>query len=247
MKETSIGRIFVLFTTMLLLAPCPAFCAQTDGDAARETRVLLMGDSIMIQLARAIERELAGKPGYEVTSAPSLGTGLARLDLFDWHRRIEEMTGDGITDILVMMIGTNDKQPMRTDAKTILQPHDAAWSVEYARRVARSMDIMIENAVKHIIWIELPDMREKRLQQDALEINSIIEREADARPGVIFLPSKHLLSRAPGTYSHYVLQDDGMPLRVRSDGVHLNRAGADLLGSYIVSHITSILNGSKTP
>lgn len=241
MKKSRLNQLSAMLAIPLLLTLCLPLGGQTNSTAPREIRVLLMGDSIMIQLARSIERELAGRPGYKVTSFPSLGTGLARLDLFDWLKKTEELTQDGLTDFLVVMIGANDRQAMRTGATTILQPSDsAAWSAEYARRVGKAMDIMIKNKVKHVLWMELPDMRDPKTQNDVLQINAIFKQEAAARPGVAFVPCKQLLSRKPGTYSSYIMQSSGMPLTVRyDDGVHLNRAGADLLGNFIVAQMTN--------
>ena len=247
MNPPRLSTIGALLTVTWLLPLCPSLCDQTNTTMPPgEIHVLLLGDSIMVQLGRSIERELAGRPGYKVTSFPSLGTGLARMDLFDWLKKIEEMTQDGLTDYLVMMIGINDKQAMRTDV-AILQPYDNAWGTEYARRVGKAMDIMIKNKVKHIFWIELPDMRDQKLQNDVLQINAIIKKEADMRPGVVFMPCKQVLSRKPGTYSNYILQNDGMPLPVRDGGVHLNRAGADLLADFIIAHMTNTCPPTGTP
>lgn len=247
MKKSSLNTIGALLAVASLLTLCPALCGQTNNAASpREIRVLLLGDSIMVQLSRSFERKLAGRPGYKVTSFPLLGTGLARMDLFDWLNKIDDMTRDGLTDFLVMMIGVNDKQAMRTDTG-ILQPNDSAWSAEYAGRVGKAMDIMIKNKVKHVLWIELPDMRDKKVQTDTLQINAIIKKEAEARPGVAFVPCKQLLSRKPGTYSSYLMQSDGMPLPVRDGGVHLNRTGADLLADFIIAQMTNNCDTAGMP
>ncbi len=209
--------------------------ALTPGARADVNRVLLMGDSIMVAGARSMEREIRRlAPAVRVHTFTSLGSGLARLDAFDWHAKFREMVEAHQPDTAVVMIGTNDSQPMMGRGETI-RPGSPEWEAEYARRVGEAMDILITGGVNRIFWLELPDMREDRLQEETNLINRLGEREAKKRPQVTFHPTRPTLSLTPGTYSAWVRQPNGMPIEVRDrDGVHLNRPGADRLAAAVI-------------
>jgi hypothetical protein len=232
------------------------------------TRVAIVGDSIMREVARAMERELAKQPEFSVYAFTSLRPGLSRLDLFDWLAKIEAVMKSKQPDIVVIMMGVKDRQAMRIQLKaaisseepdwnqddagndapafTVIQPDAPDWNREYARRVGAAMDIMLTAGVKRIFWIELPDMRSPAIQRDCLLINSLIQKEAASRPKVVFQPSKKLLSQTPGAFSPYIYDANGMPLQIRdAEGVNLDRNGAALLAHEIISHFPETQNDTK--
>ncbi len=210
-------------------------------------RVLVIGDSIMNLLARSIERSLAVSPEVAVTSFTSLGSGLARLDLFDWHGKIEALIREHRPNTLVVMMGANDGQPMQTSGG-VVAPRTPEWEVEYARRVARVFDLAEAGGVKHVFWLELPDMRDTAVQEHADRVNAIFRAETKRREGARFVETRAWLSREPGRFSPYILQKNGMPLEVRSrDGIHLNRAGADLMAERIAPMLKAGLSAQGTP
>lgn len=200
-------------------------------------RVLILGDSIMQAVSRSLERHLSRRDGFGTTSFTHIGTGLARLDLFDWHQRIEEQVEAHQPATVIIMMGANDNQPLRTP-DGIVRLENADWERAYADRAGTAMDIMIQNGVSEVHWIELPDMRDEALQRDVTLINRLVEAEAAKRSQVTFQEIRSLLSRSPGTFSPYIIQDNGMPLDIRAgDGIHLNRRGADLLAEHLIDRI----------
>ncbi len=205
--------------------------------AQAEERVLIVGDSIMQAVSRALQRELTRAGDYRATAYTSIGTGLARMDLFDWNAKIRALVSESKPTIVMIMMGANDNQPMRT-ASGILQMHTPEWDAEYERRVSEAIDIMTNGGVKTVYWMELPDMRDATLQTDVQHINKRIATACATRPAASFQPVRSLLSRTPGTYSPYILQPNGMPLDIRAgDGIHLNRQGADLLAAELVKRL----------
>lgn len=205
--------------------------------AHANTHVLILGDSIMQAVARSLEREIGRRDGATAHAYTSIGTGLARMDLFDWHGQMEKLASEQKPAIVIIMMGANDNQPMRVEGD-VIRPNEPGWAAEYARRAGEAMDIMIRGGAQKVVWVELPDMRDTRLQADVLMINGLVRQEAAKRPQVTFEESRGLLSRTPGTYSPYIIQANGMPLDIRAgDGIHLNRNGADLLAGHLISRI----------
>lgn len=211
--------------------------ASAHGQEA-PTRILIVGDSIMQAVSRSLERQLGRRPGFQAASYTHIGSGLARMDLFDWHEQISGLMEERRPELVLIMMGANDNQPMRVSGDTILRVGTDEWKQEYARRVGGAMEIMLSGGATQVHWLELPDMRDARLQEDVGMINQLVRAEAARRLGVTFQETRSLLSRTVGQYSPYVIQANGMPLDIRSgDGIHLNRQGADLLADHIVRRI----------
>lgn len=225
---------------LLFLLALPAACAatvlaQANGAAAQgKAAFLIMGDSVMKTVSVSLERDLAQSTEFRPVAFTSIGSGLCRLDLLDWHAKIKTLAETETPAAAVILIGSNDNQPMQTE-KGLLQHGSAEWQAEYARRVAKCMDIMIEGGIKNIIWVSMPDMREPDRQEHVLIINNIFSKEAASRPAVVILDTQKIFSREPGKFTTYVVGPDGMPLYVRAqDGIHFNREGANRLAAIII-------------
>lgn len=235
--RTVIGMVMAV-TSMTALAQTNDGAVQAAAPSAVASapqRVLILGDSMMRLLSHSLERELAKHPGVTATTFTSLGSGLARLDAFDWLGKMRSAMEETKADTVIVALGTNDKQALQMNGGGVFQPGDPTWAAEYARRVGAAMDILVRGGARQVIWMELPDMRVAKNQADAMEINAILRREAGTRAIRIF-ETKSILSRKPGTFSPYLIGIDGMPLAVRdADGVHLSRAGADLMAAKLMA------------
>jgi len=205
---------------------------------AAQKNVLVFGDSLMKLVSRSIEKDMDRDPNMDAASIVSIGSGLARLDLFDWNAKIENAVSKINPSIAVAMIGANDNQPMKTDSGIVRLGTDA-WKSEYRKRVAGIIDILSKGGVEKIYWIGLPDVRKEDLQQDLKTINAIIEQEANESSKVEFIDTREMFSMKKGEFSPYILnKKTGMPVHVRSsDGVHLNRKGADMLADVVLERI----------
>ncbi len=223
----------ILLTLTALITP-----AQPT---AKPKRILVIGDSMMQVTAHAFNRRIDRIPEVENRHHTSLGSGLARLDVFDWLAKIQELVDDFDPDATVVWFGANDLQPMQT-ADGVIRPGTPEWSAEYQRRVGVAMDRLSARKGAYVYWLELPDMRDRRIQSDVALINGVLVTAAGNRERAFFVPTRTLLSREPGAYSPYIVGPRGMPVQIRDpDGVHLNRAGADLM----TEHLLELLLGDK--
>lgn len=220
-----------------------AWIAAAGGWAAPEeapappARILIIGDSMMNLPAHALELALAGKSGVATRAYTSIGTGLARLDSFDWMAKTRTLLEEFNPDLTLVWFGTNDRQPMQT-ADRIIKEEEPEWQQEYARRVGALMDLIIAHPAARMMWLELPDMRDDKIQEDVLLINRLVGEEAARRPRVEFFRTRPILGHRPGKFTPYVIGPKGLPVQVRDpDGMHLNRAGADRLAENIVKAI----------
>jgi hypothetical protein len=203
--------------------------------------ILVCGDSMVKIVARSLTREFAGMPAVRLTQIVSIGTGLARPDVFDWPARIREASTDR-PEAVAIMLGANDGQNLRTTAGAVVLDGTPEWSAEYAGRVAGVLAQAKAAGARHILWIGMPDMRERKLHADAQRINEIARAQCAKVEGAEFFDTAPLFSPKPGTYSAYVVQPGGRPLMVRSsDGGHLNADGADLLARAIRARLAELM------
>ncbi|MCF7838395.1 MAG: DUF459 domain-containing protein [Candidatus Marinimicrobia bacterium] len=227
---------FALLTTALILTH-----GQVGHSHAAEApqRILILGDSMMQIPAHSLKLQAERRPGVVTETFTRIGSGITRLDVFDWLSHIATLVETFQPDASIVFLGTNDRQPMKIE-NDVVQPTDPRWEVEYARRIGQAMDLLMGAAGRPVYWLQLPDMKRDETQQDADLINSIFEAEIASRPNVRFFPTRPILSRSPGRYSPYVIGERGLPLNVRAeDGIHLNRAGADLLAAQLVNALWS--------
>ena len=231
-------RAFVLLGCLATAcwAQTPPAAAPVPNATAKAQRILLVGDSLMKGLTLPLENELAKHPGVVTRSCAEIGTGFARLDLFNWHQKISELTKEFSPNIAVLWIGGNDVQPLKT-TKGIFVPGSPEWAGEYAKRVGLAMDLLIAGGVQRIYWMEVPDMRDEQVQTHAEVIRGIQAKEAKQRPEVTWLPARNLLSQTPGKYTQYLITDSG-PMEVRGeDGIHLTARGYKYLAAKLAPSI----------
>jgi len=219
-------NLFILDKTRVLRNIAIIFCLLFAFNVIAAD-VLVMGDSMMKSVAREFKKECS-KRGLSSESFTSIGSGLARLDLLDWHSNAKELVEEHKPSIVLVMMGANDNQTMQGAGATVAFGMPG-WEIEYGRRCGKLMDILLDGGVSKVFWFGLPCMREKKLNVDANAINRIIKQQAAARPKVSYVSTYKMFSKK-GKYSSYIIQKSGMPLDVRtSDGIHLNRNGAKYL------------------
>lgn len=194
--------------------------------------VLIIGDSMMKSVAREFKKECASK-NLSAEAFTSIGSGLARMDLLNWHKKSKELVEENKPSLVLVMMGANDNQSMQGAGAEI--PFGVSgWEIEYGRRCGKMMDILIEGGASRIVWFGLPCMREKKLDKDSRLISRIIKQQAAARKEVTYIPTYKMFSKK-GKYSAYIIKKSGMPLNVRSDdGIHLNSNGA----KYLVDNVS---------
>ena len=208
--------------------------------AAPARSILVCGDSLVKVVARSLTREFAAQPSVTLTQLVSIGTGLARPDVFDWPAQLRQNTATP-PDAVVIMLGANDAQNLQTQARTLAVAGTPEWRAEYSARVAAVLSQLAATGVKHILWIGMPDMRDRNLQEHSGVVNAIVQAECAKIPAAEYMDSTALFSPKPGTYSAYVIQS-GKPVLMRaSDGCHLNADGADLLARTIHDKLAAIL------
>lgn len=229
MKKCLVALSMAVFSAEL------CFASQLPVDSP----VLLIGDSMMRLPGMAVEREMArNRPDVKAHTFAGIGTGLARLDAFDWLAKISELCAEHNPKVAVVALGANDRQPMQLPAgRGIAQPDSDEWVYEYALRIARAMDLFTESGCETIIWLLLPPMRDSVVDQHAAKLNELVTAAAQTRPQVILFDVGSLVAdRRTGGYTERIIDArTAAAVAVRErDGIHLSPQGARLLASALV-------------
>lgn len=222
-------------TTMADRKLLTALAEITPIPPAEQTPVLMIGDSMMRLLGSAMEKELAQKQGIVASSFSSIGTGLARLDAFDWMQKMTELLTERKPMVVVVSLGANDRQVIVSGDGSKLLVGSKEWESEYARRVTQFMDMLQGGGVKHVIWLTLPDMKDPGQQAYAVRVNKIFADIAATHAQVKVFETAPVLAAKAGRFVSYVMGSDGAIVTVRDpDGVHLSTDGARRLAQALV-------------
>lgn len=206
-------------------------------------RLWIAGDSLVVTPGESILRaaEATGAVHGVAPVDGRIATGLGRPDVFDWYRRIRRQLERHEPDAVVLAFGANDDHEVMTGvpgAASLGSFGSEAWIREYRRRVTAVMDLVTRRA-RLLLWLGLP-VTSDRAQTTRFEIiNAIVHDEARRRGGrVAFVDTYALLTGPDGGYAEYVTDESGALVRIRADdGVHLARAGADLVAEAVMREL----------
>ena len=201
-------------------------------------RLWVGGDSLSISPGESVINQAVATQviGILRTVDGHVATGLARPEVFNWPAYLASVVATSSPDAMVLTIGSNDDQTM-TGEGGVGPLGSPEWQAEYRRRVGGLMDTVTGSGEVTLFWVGIPQMRNvTRYETRYKLINEIIKSEAELRPGkVFFVETSALLAGADGGYADFKVRFDGTVIRLRAgDGIHFERAGADLIAGAVL-------------
>lgn len=219
----------IAFSALLALMTLAAAPAQ-----ARSVSVAVVGDSLANDLANGMEDNFAGKP-VNVIKLTQFATGLVRTDYFNWNGTVQNALRHGDANVVVVVLGGNDHQPIRVDGRR-LDPLTKEWRAEYARRVGHFMDTIGRSRGK-LYWVGLPDVRSDKLGHGYRAMNAIYKREA-AKRKLRYIDIWGKFHGKDSAYSSFGMSLEGVKRQIRKDdGMHFTEAGRRVFADYIARSI----------
>jgi hypothetical protein len=213
----------------------------TIEKAPNATRLAVFGDSLAVDLAKALDRFYAEDPNIVIIGQGVSSSGFVRDDFFDWDKTAVEQVAANSFDIAVMMIGVNDRQTLKLDGKSH-KPLTEGWVAAYQPRVRAFVDA-VHNAGKPLIWIGLPPMSKNEFSTAMGQI-SAIQRLAAFSGGAEFLDIYDRFVDDEGKYTSFGPDLNGAQVKMRKDdGIHFSSAGADKLAFYLSQSIKLFYRG----
>ena len=225
-------------TPSVVVVPKPEVTKAADA-----TRLAVFGDSMAVDLAKALERFYAEDKNLLVVGEGVGPSGFVRDDFFDWDQAIGQQIAADSFDLAVVIVGVNDRQELRTGGH-VLQPLTEQWNTAYQARLADFLG-QLRAARKPVIWIGLPPM-EKSDYSAAIAQISNIQRLATFSGGAEFLDIYDRFIGEDGKYSAYGPDVSGQNALMRKDdGIHLSAAGSDKLAFYVSQSIRNFYRGGS--
>jgi len=206
--------------------------------AANPLRVLIVGDSIGLDMGGALQSDLAGTGVVNAALDGRESTGLTRPDYFNWPA---ELTNDIKADspqVVVVMIGANDAQDFLGPPDT---PYTSpAWNGLYAQRVAQFMQIAGSSGAA-VVWVGMPPMQNPALSAQMADLDTIVKQQAAAaRPPVTFIDTDKSLGTPTRGYTAFTTNAAGQIVNTRTpDGTHLTPGGGQVVAQQVIAQLVT--------
>jgi hypothetical protein len=198
-------------------------------------RVYIGGDSVVRDAGESFLRLAVGDPRLKPALHYEIATGLSRPDYYDWPAALAGDAASLQPEIALLMFGGNDAQGIvGPDGEVFPTVDSPGWRAEYGRRVGAVMDELRADD-RLVLWIGQPPMRDAGFDGRIAVINEVVAAEAKDRPWVTFIDTAPVLGGPDGGYVDRLPGSDD-DLR-QGDGIHLSRAGADLLARHLLDLI----------
>jgi hypothetical protein len=210
------------------------------GSADDPLRILAVGDSLMLDLQRGMERTLGRRPDVMVEGRGKLGFGFT-VPYWDWEDDVladyAGLIAEIRPDVVVVMIGANEFEGHVLEGESLV-PGSLRWVEVLAERADEAMARWRADGA-HVYWWTTPRMRDQRFLTDGL--NEIWTSVLAAwGSGSWNLDSMEVLGDGSGAYRDRMPDDDGGTVQLRKEhGVHFEEVGADLLALQLEKRLVS--------
>ena len=208
--------------------------ARAETPAPAPLHVAFVGDSMADGLWGAMFRRL-GKDKCLAEKIKLLrrarnGTGLTRLDQFNWVDEIGKIVEEFHPDLTVGSFGINDRQGIvEKDRRAVAYP-SAAYDGRYTELVVDVVRAALAQGGSMVI-IGLPVMMEADANADALAKNRIFEaaiKQVGSDKATYVQPWTS--GASPDLFKPYLPNARNSMVMVRaSDGIHFTRTGYDMV------------------
>ena len=223
-------------------APPPAPTAE-KLDNARV--VLVVGDFLAAGLAEGLMAAYADAPGVRIVDRTNGSSGFVRDDFYDWNAAIGPILEEVEPDVVVVMIGSNDRQPLVVAGRRE-SPQSGPWVEEYTRRVNAFAETIGEEGLP-LVWTGLPPFKSSSMSSDMLAFNDIHSRAAEAVGGT-FVDIWEGFVDENGAFVFTGPDMNGQPVRLRgSDGINLTRPAKRKIAFYVEKPLAKLLGAAVEP
>ncbi|GAB4359866.1 MAG: DUF459 domain-containing protein [Oricola sp.] len=226
-------------------APAPAPKVEQVEKAENAQVILVVGDFTASGLAQGLEEAFAEVPTIRIESRANGSSGFVRDDFYDWPASIGPIIEEVKPALVVMMIGSNDRQSMRVDGTT-QNVRSEAWDKEYVARINRFAKAVRGSGVP-LIWVGGPPFRFKSMSTDILAFNEFYRNAAEAVGGS-FVDIWDGFVDQDGAFVLSGSDINGQTVRLRnSDGISFTKAGKRKLAFYVEREIRQMFGAAAAP
>ena len=204
---------------------------------------LVAGDSLGQMLGQGLADAFADS-SIGVVRKGKESSGLVRDDYFDWPKNLREsLNGSQRIDVLVMMIGSNDRQALR-DAAGSYEPLTPRWRELYGERIDAVLTIARDRKVP-VVWVGMPIMKGERYSTEIAELNEMVRARVD-KSGGRYVDVWEGFADDRGRYNVFGPDLNGQIVKLRTtDGVHFTKPGARKLAHFVEGPVRRLFDTTR--
>jgi uncharacterized protein len=207
--------------------------------------VLVVGDFIADGMAQGLEEAFAEVQSVVILSRANGSSGFVRDDFYDWPNAIGPIMEEVKPSVVVMMIGSNDRQAMRVDGRTE-KVRTEAWDKEYISRINRFAKA-VRATNTPLVWVGGPPFRFKSMSADILAFNEFYRTAVEAVEGN-FVDIWDGFVDQDGAFVTTGSNINGQNVRLRaSDGINFTKEGKRKLAFYVERQLRQMLGDAASP
>ncbi|TXN74151.1 DUF459 domain-containing protein [Methylobacterium sp. WL18] len=191
---------------------------------APNVQIAVFGDSLADHLAHGLDDVFEDNADIAVVDRAKGDSGLVRKDVVDWPKSAEDYlrTNSKVRYALVML-GANDRQPIREGDETV-DPLTDRWKALYRARVEALVKVFADHKVP-LVWVGLPPVQSESLSRDLASLNDIV-RDTVTKAGATYVDIWPGFVDDRDRYAASGPDPEGQIAKLRTaDGVHFTKAG----------------------
>ena len=205
--------------------------------------VFVLGDSLAGGLYAGMERLTIGDKEVKVGGRFKEDSGIARPEFYDWNDAIPKILESNKVDIAVILIGTNDAQPM-TDGVERLEFGTPQWTALYSREIDRLINTAKQGGAA-VYLVSLPPMQAPSYNASITEIAAIQKRQAEAA-SIKYVDVRPQLTDPDGKMMIRGPDDTGDMRKFRdNDGIHFMKVGNNKLAKMILDVLRTDIGNAR--
>ncbi len=226
--------------------PAPTTVAKPVKPKVEPTAVVaVFGDALADATAQGIAEAFDDTPEIDVIRKTRGDGGLVRMDPAEWTKLVHE-TADATPKLAaaVVMVGANDRQPIR-EGEVSHEPLSDRWRALYRDRVDAVVRAFQDKGVP-VIWVSAPPVRNERVSADLIAINEIY-RERVERAGGTYVDIWPGFVNDENRYVDRGPDIAGQNVRLRAEGgVNFTRAGARKVAFFADGEIKRLVEAKRS-
>ncbi len=211
------------------------------GGADGVYRMVVLGDSVGGGLGAGLARLTELDPRFEVVNRSNEASGLARTEVYDWPAAVAKILKGSSFDSVVVLIGVNDRQPIRVDKKTKIEYGTPEWTAAYKIKIDTLL-ARIKEGNARTFWVVLPPMQDPEFETHMQAVREL-QQERVTLAGETLVDIRPPLTNPDGSFMIGDLDSKGKPRRLRTkDGIKFSRAGNNYLSDLVMGAIRKAEN-----
>lgn len=203
-------------------------------------RILILGDFVASAVADALKRLFIDNRNIVIINNTIPNSGLVRIDHYSWKSNISKLIDENKPDIIIMMIGANDNQPIKMP-HGIFNTSEPEWMNIYKQRITEVAK-SLHASEKPWIWMGQPAFGNDNLTQKVKIFNTLYKQEIENVKGYfIDIWDGFINEQKQFSFSGYDVNGKVVKLRTQ-DALNFTSEGKRKLASYLEKKLQDILN-----